>query len=91
MTKNTSDEDDLVQEVFFKAWRHLGSFRSEAEFRTWIIRIAINEVMQLYRRKSHDPLSRQSEDQAGVYSERRGRTISDTPITLEIDLLTRVA
>ena len=56
MAKNRSDEDDLVQEVFFKAWRHLGSFRSEAEFRTWIIKITTNEVMQLYRRKSRNPL-----------------------------------
>ena len=56
MAKNTSDEDDLVQEVFLKAWRHLASFRSEATFRTWIIRIATNEVIQLNRRESHSPL-----------------------------------
>jgi RNA polymerase sigma-70 factor, ECF subfamily len=56
MTRKTEDEDDLVQQVFFKAWRHLASFRSEAQFRTWITQIATNEVLQLYRRESHSPL-----------------------------------
>jgi RNA polymerase sigma-70 factor (ECF subfamily) len=55
MTRKTEDEDDLVQQVFFKAWRHLASFRSEAKFRTWITQIATNEVRQLYRRESHSP------------------------------------
>ncbi len=52
MTRNKTEEDDLVQEVFLKAWRHLASFRSEANFRTWITRIATNEVLQLFRRES---------------------------------------
>ena len=56
MTRKPEDEDDLVQQVFFKAWRHLASFRSEAQFRTWITQIATNEVRQLYRRVSHSPL-----------------------------------
>src|SRR6266446_4456902 len=50
MVRNKSDEDDLVQETFLKAWRHLSSFRSDASFRTWITRVATNEVLQLYRR-----------------------------------------
>lgn len=50
MAHNTSDEDDLVQETFLKAWRHLGAFRSEASFCTWIARVATNEVLQQYRR-----------------------------------------
>jgi RNA polymerase sigma-70 factor (ECF subfamily) len=56
MKSNAADEDDLVQNVFFKAWRHLASFRSEAKFSTWLTRIATNEVIQLYRRQSHSPL-----------------------------------
>lgn len=51
MLRNTADADDLVQEAFLKAWRHLASFRAEASFRTWINQIAVNEVMQLYRRQ----------------------------------------
>ncbi len=34
--------DDLAQETFVLAWRHLGRFRFEARFSTWIYRIAFN-------------------------------------------------
>jgi RNA polymerase sigma-70 factor (ECF subfamily) len=51
MTRNPWDADDLVQETFFKAWRGLASFRAEASFRTWITRVATNEVLQHRRRQ----------------------------------------
>jgi len=56
MTFDTSREDDFVQEAFLKAWLHLDSFRSESSFRTWITRIAMNEVMQFYRRELKAPV-----------------------------------
>jgi RNA polymerase sigma-70 factor (ECF subfamily) len=56
MAPNTAHEDDLVQQAFLKAWRHLASFRFESSFRSWITRIAINEVIQLYRRECHSPV-----------------------------------
>src|SRR4029077_3243599 len=31
---NTTDADDLLQEVLLKVWRHLSTFRSESTFRT---------------------------------------------------------
>lgn len=50
------NEDDVVQQVFLKAWCHLSTFRSASSFRTWITRIAINEVFQLRRREYRNPL-----------------------------------
>lgn len=35
--------DDLAQETFVKAWKKLGSFRSDAKFSTWLFSIACNE------------------------------------------------
>jgi RNA polymerase sigma factor (sigma-70 family) len=35
--------DDLAQEAFVKAWKKLGSFRSEGKFSTWLFGIAHNE------------------------------------------------
>src|ERR1700688_1209213 len=55
MVRNKTDEDDLVQDVFLKAWRHLAGFRPEASFRTWITRVATNEVLQRYRRECRSP------------------------------------
>ena len=54
--RNPADEDDILQEVSLKAWRHLAAFRSECSFRTWIIRVAINEVWQLRRRERRRPV-----------------------------------
>ena len=53
---NTTDADDLLQEVLLKVWRHLSTFRSESTFRTWMTRVAINEAMQSYRREQRRPV-----------------------------------
>jgi RNA polymerase sigma-70 factor (ECF subfamily) len=38
------DLGDVCQEVFLRVYRGLGSFRGEAQFGTWLYRIAINEA-----------------------------------------------
>jgi len=42
--------EDIVQQTILKAFTHLAQFRFEAGFRTWLIRIGINEARQ-WRRK----------------------------------------
>jgi RNA polymerase sigma-70 factor (ECF subfamily) len=41
---NQSDANDVVQEVFLKVFRGVGSFREKSSLRTWIYRIAVNEA-----------------------------------------------
>jgi RNA polymerase sigma-70 factor, ECF subfamily len=41
---NQSDSSDVVQEVFVKVFRGVGSFREQSSLRTWIYRIAVNEA-----------------------------------------------
>ena len=36
VVRNSPDVDDVVQEVFFKAWRALPTFRADATVRTWL-------------------------------------------------------
>ena len=48
--RNDPDTDDIVQQAVFKAFTHLEQFRFEAGFRTWLIRIALNEVTQHWRK-----------------------------------------
>lgn len=38
------DASDVVQEVFLKVFRSVGSFRERSSLRTWIYRIAVNEA-----------------------------------------------
>lgn len=39
---NQADAQDLAQEVFIRAYRSLPGFRGEADFGTWLHRIAVN-------------------------------------------------
>ena len=45
------DAEEVLQEAFLKAWRGIERFRGEAQFSTWIYRIAINEAR---RRQAYD-------------------------------------
>jgi RNA polymerase sigma-70 factor (ECF subfamily) len=44
------DVEDIVQQTALKAFTHLEQFRCEASFRSWLIRIGINEA-RAWRRK----------------------------------------
>jgi RNA polymerase sigma-70 factor (ECF subfamily) len=45
------DARDLAQEVFFKAFRALGSFKREARFSSWLYQIALNVCRDRLRRR----------------------------------------
>jgi RNA polymerase sigma-70 factor (ECF subfamily) len=53
MLGNEQDAQDVHQEAFLKAYRHLTNFRFECSFYTWLYRIVTNLCLdQLRRRKS---------------------------------------
>jgi len=51
MVRNATDVDEILQQVVLKVWRHLSAFRSESSFRSWVIRVAINEALQSFRQQ----------------------------------------
>ena len=51
------DAEDIVQQASLKAFTHLAQFRCEASFRTWLIRIGLNEVRQWRRKQCSSPLT----------------------------------
>jgi RNA polymerase sigma-70 factor, ECF subfamily len=44
MLNDPNDTNDVVQEVFFKVFRRVRSFRGDSTLKTWIYRIAVNEA-----------------------------------------------
>jgi RNA polymerase sigma-70 factor (ECF subfamily) len=45
------DANDVVQNVFIKAWKNLENFRGESELYTWLYRIATNESLTFLEQK----------------------------------------
>ena len=45
------EAEDLTQEAFLKAFRHLGQFRGDASFYTWFYRIVVNVCLDGKRRR----------------------------------------
>jgi RNA polymerase sigma-70 factor (ECF subfamily) len=51
ITRNREDSEDAVQDAFLKAFQHLGEFREDAQFSTWLIRITLNQALSRLRKR----------------------------------------
>jgi RNA polymerase sigma-70 factor, ECF subfamily len=49
LTENREEARDLTQETFLRAFQSIATFRGEADLRTWIYRIAINQARNRWR------------------------------------------
>jgi len=53
LSGNHHDAEDLSQEVFIKAYRGFGRFRSGAKISSWLHRITVNAYIDSKRKKAH--------------------------------------
>jgi len=68
------DAADVVQEVFLKIFRNIGSFRQDSSLKTWIYRIAVNEA------KNHRRwFSRHRRQEIGLETDARGEPDERAP------------
>ncbi len=58
MVSDPEEAKDLAQQAFMQAFIHIRSFRQDAQFRTWLFRIAINQCYNFLksRKKFGDPV-----------------------------------
>lgn len=45
------DADDVLQNVFVKAWSNMDDFQNRSKISTWLYRIAVNDALDFIRRK----------------------------------------
>jgi RNA polymerase sigma-70 factor (ECF subfamily) len=71
VTGNHSDADDVAQETFVKAYRHLAGFDGRSDLFTWLYRIAINTALNHLRsQKRTDKLVRDPDGEEGGVADR---------------------
>jgi len=48
---NTSDAEDIAQEVFISVWKNIKKFKGKSSISTWLYRITINKCIDWMRKK----------------------------------------
>src|SRR5881275_2205939 len=65
MLGNSSEVEDLAQQVFIRVWKNAGRYVARAKFTTWLLKITRNLVFNEMRRaKRHPHLPVQIEPEA---------------------------
>lgn len=54
MLVDHDDTDDVLQNVFIKAWKGLDNFKEDSQLYTWLYRIATNETLSFIRQRKAD-------------------------------------
>jgi len=88
MVRDVDLVQDIAQETFLRAYRALHQFRGDAQFYTWLYRIAVNTAKKTLMDLKRDPLITESalrsavddDDETSVMT--RELTTDDTPETL---------
>lgn len=65
MVRDSDLVQDIAQETFIRAYRALAQFRGDAQFYTWLYRIAVNTAKKQLLELKRDPLVFQSQLNSG--------------------------
>ena len=84
MVRDVDLVEDIAQETFIRAYRALHQFRGDAQFYTWLYRIAVNTAKKSLMALKHDPTVsessfRSSEDEDETSRPRNEPTTDETP------------
>ncbi len=86
MVRDVDLVEDIAQETFIRAYRALGQFRGEAQFYTWLYRIAVNTakkaLMDLKRNPTVSENANKSDDDDETSRVENELTSPETPETV---------
>jgi RNA polymerase sigma-70 factor, ECF subfamily len=61
ITRDDREAEDVMQQAYVNAFTHLRQFKGQAQFPTWLTRIAINEALARVRRRGrYEPFDEES-------------------------------
>lgn len=52
--RNDAEAEDVMQEAYVRAYQHLNDFAGQAEFATWLTKIAVHEALARVRSRTAD-------------------------------------
>ena len=84
MVRDVDLVEDIAQETFIRAYRALHQFRGDAQFYTWLYRIAVNTAKKSLMELKHDPTVsessfRSADDDDETSRPRNEPTTDETP------------
>lgn len=83
MVRDVDLVEDIAQETFIRAYRALAQFRGDAQFYTWLYRIAVNTAKKALMELKRDPTISENSFKSGDDDEtsplENGLTSSETP------------
>ena len=80
MVRDVDLVEDIAQETFIRAYRALHQFRGDAQFYTWLYRIAVNTAKKFLLELKHDPTVSESflaNDDEDETSRKKNEPIAD--------------
>ena len=83
MVRDVDLVEDIAQETFIRAYRALAQFRGEAQFYTWLYRIAVNTAKKALGDLKRDPLVSQSALRGGGDDEDETSAVENELTTFE--------
>ncbi len=66
LTRNKHDAEDLVQEVFLRAYNNLGKYKQGTNAKAWLFTMMRNYFINKYKKNKKDALSSATEDETNV-------------------------
>jgi RNA polymerase sigma-70 factor, ECF subfamily len=96
LTRNRATAEDVTQEAFLKAYRGLGSYKGQAKFTSWLLRIVRNCAVDTYRKTrketptetQHERTDRPSPSPAAEERIRINEAIRRLPLSLREPFVT---
>ena len=79
MVRDTDSIQDITQEAFIRAWRAIGNFRGDAQFYTWLYRIAVNSAKKHLMDLKRNPVINES-SLRGAHDEDDETSFADHPL-----------